>query len=394
MIGLTLLLHLGSVPGSAAEDTFLPLRSSIPGDHTGVMKDEVISKLRGALSGELSEPQVFYILGLTRKLLDHRRGGGEHAYLRFFCDWAFHVEVSRSGAKRALRHFDDWSQALLGNEGKAADACRFFLLFRIHLEFEDLLRQCNLPAITEAWWCRFLSFYLEIIADCPASSGSDLGLRLVSELAIERAVTASGTAYFWKLALKSGETKRLPIDPDSFFRVTPTHKGEPWLWKGPVAAMVGLPEGWVTDNERNPDFQFSMYPVLYTRELAMKKSVFLYGKIVLKSTGWPTMEAIAEGHERVVLEKVPTARFERLKPLEKDVRPEGQFPRSLLRVGYVQESYGGPEYSLYIDSPKGVLLLVLLCPEGEDEKYVPVLRWMGFNSLMMTRQDDASPAEI
>jgi hypothetical protein len=352
------------------------------------MENEVICKLRNALSGDLSEPQVFYILGLTRKLLDHIKGGHEYSYLRFFCDWAFHIEVNRSSAKRVLHHFDDWSSVLLENEGKATDACRFYLLFRIHLEFKDLLQTHGLPAISNEWWCRFLNFYLEIIADCPASSGSDLGLQHLSELAIERDVTESGTTYFWRLVLKGGEVKRLPIDPNSFFHVTPTHDGEPWLWKGPVAAMVGLPEGWMIDNEPNPDFQFSMYPVLHTRESAMKKSVFLYGKIVLKDGEWPTMEAIAEGHERAILKKVPTARFERLKPLETDAKVEGQFPRSLLRAGYVQETYGGPEYSLYIDSPKGILLLVLLCPKGDDDKFVPILKWMGFNSLMMTRRED------
>jgi hypothetical protein len=131
-----------------------------------------------------------------------------------------------------------------------------------------------------------------------------------------------------------------------------------------------------------------MYPVLYTREYAMRKSLFLYGKIVLKSGSEPTMEAIAEFHERELLERVPTAKFERLTPLENEIRADGQFPRSLFRVGHILPSYGGPEYSLYIDSPKGVLLLVLMCPEGQDEKYVPGLKWMGGTALMMTREDD------
>ena len=212
-------------------------------------------------------------------------------------------------------------------------------------------------------------------------------MKRVKEIAVEREKSPTGTMYYWKVTLQTGVIRRLSIDPDVFFRVRPTHQGEPWLWKGPTAAMVGLPEGWVTDNEPHPDFQFSMYPVLHTRETAMKKSVFLYGKIVLKGDKPQTMEDIAAWHESVILAKLPSARFERLKPLEKVAAKEGQYPRSLFRVGYVDPSYGGPEFSLYIDSPKGVLLLVLLCPEGQESRFRPVLEWIGQNTLMMTRDE-------
>jgi hypothetical protein len=351
------------------------------------MELEVISKLRGALSVELSENQVVYILALIRKLLAHRGTQTKFFYLQFFSDWAFHVRVDRTGARRVLHHFDDWLPALLEN-GRAANACRFFLLFGFHLEFNWLLRETRLPEVTEKWWCDFLRFYLEVIADCPVSSGADLGLAYVKELAIERTTSGSEVSYFWKVTLKTDDIRRFPLDPKSLFKVRPTHTGEPWLWKGPVSAMVGLPEGWITDNEPNTDYQFSMYPVLWTRESAMRKGLFLYGNILLKSDRDPTMEAIADRHERVVLETVPTAKFERLTPLENEIRQDGQFPRSLLRVGHILPSYGGPEYSLYIDSPKGVLLLVLMCPEGKDETYLPALKWIGGTVVMMTRENN------
>ncbi len=357
------------------------------------MELEVIGKLRGALRAELSENQVVYTLALIRKLLAHRGSATRFFYLQFFSDWAFHVRVDRAGAKRVLRHFDDWSPKFLEND-RAANACKFFLLFGFHLEFNWFLRETGLPEVTEKWWCDFLRFYLEVIADCPASSVADLGLAYIKELAVERITTGSEVSYFWKVTLKTDDIRHLPLDPNSFFNVRPTHTGEPWLWKGSVAAMVGLPEGWVTDSEPNSGYQFSMYPVLHTRESAMRKSVFLYGNIILKNDTEPTMEAIADRHERVILEKVSTAKFERLTPLENEIRQDGQFPRTLLRVGHVLPSYCGPEYSLYIDSPKGVLLLVLMCPEGKDETYLPVLKWIGGTVLMMTREDDtpAPPA--
>jgi len=157
--------------------------------------------------------------------------------------------------------------------------------------------------------------------------------------------------------------------------------------------MVGLPKGWLADNEPRSGFQFSMYPVLWTKESAMKRGAFLYGNIVLKTDKEPAMEAIAERHERELLQKIPAAIFKRLNTPESQVKEDGEYPRTLLRVGFIP-SYGGPEYSLYVDSPKGVLLLVMLCPQGKDETYLPVLKWIGGTALMMTREDDTSMGAV
>jgi hypothetical protein len=129
-----------------------------------------------------------------------------------------------------------------------------------------------------------------------------------------------------------------------------------------------------------------MYPLGHTLESAMRKCTFLYGNIVLKSETEPTMEAIAARHERGITQKFPHAKFERLPSLFPD--PKDGAPRTLFRVGHIDKSYGGPEYSLYLDSPEGVLLLVLLCLEGQDETYVPALKWIGGGALLMTKQDD------
>jgi hypothetical protein len=116
---------------------------------------------------------------------------------------------------------------------------------------------------------------------------------------------------------------------------------------------------------------------------------FIYGNIILKTEEEPTVEAIAERHERRILEKLPSARFERLPSLSAgiDSEPSG----TLLRVGYIDPSYGGPEYSLYIDIPNGVLLLVLLCPEGKDGSYLPALESVGRGVVTMHRTDEGNP---
>ncbi|MGA7795263.1 MAG: restriction endonuclease [Candidatus Acidiferrales bacterium] len=163
--------------------------------------------------------------------------------------------------------------------------------------------------------------------------------------------------------------------------------GDVWLWKGPMLATVRTPIGWVADNQDTHKFggcQFSMYPLGHTLESAKRKCTFLYGNIVLKSEMEPTMEAIAARHERTIIQKLPNARFQRLPSLF----PEP--PRTFFRVGHIDKSYGGPEYSLYLDGREGVLLLVLLCREGEDETYVPVLKWIGSGAILLTRKQEQS----
>ncbi len=98
------------------------------------------------------------------------------------------------------------------------------------------------------------------------------------------------------------------------------------------------------------------------------------------------MEAIAAMHEEEILKSFPLAKFERLvSPFPQE---DGKPSRSILRVGNIDESYGGPEYSLYIDNPDGVLVLVLLCPQGKDEIYLPALKWIGGGAILMHRIDD------
>ena len=165
--------------------------------------------------------------------------------------------------------------------------------------------------------------------------------------------------------------------------------GSAWLWKGTTAAIVQAPGGWVLDNQdtRTPGWcQFSRYPIGHKLESAKKMCPFLYGNIVLKTEQEPTMEDIATMHEKLIVEKCPNATFKRLPPLWQSVN--GEPARTLFRVGHISPSYSGPEYSLYLDSPKGVLLLVLLCPEGNDQIYLPALKWVGGNAVLMERNDD------
>lgn len=142
----------------------------------------------------------------------------------------------------------------------------------------------------------------------------------------------------------------------------------------------------MVDNEAtpgSPPCQFSMYQLGHTRESAMRYGAFMYGNIVLKSQLEPTMEDIAHRHEKDASHAFPGANFRRLPPLKRESWAGRDAEQTIFRLGHVGPSYGGPEYSLYIDHPKGVLVLVLLCPEGQEGTYVPLLKWVGQKALMM-----------
>jgi hypothetical protein len=163
-----------------------------------------------------------------------------------------------------------------------------------------------------------------------------------------------------------------------------------WFWKGDVAAVVEPPGGWVVDIESTGGpFQFSMYPLGHHRESAMKMCPFLYGAIARKTEAEASIEAIAAEDERVVIASYPAAKFEYL-PTE-STKETGKFHKALLRVGHVDLSYGGPEYTLYLDMPRAVLRLVLLCPSGQEDHYLPVLMWVGRGAVYMFRKDGENP---
>jgi Restriction endonuclease len=162
-------------------------------------------------------------------------------------------------------------------------------------------------------------------------------------------------------------------------------------WKDSVGAVVKVPRTWVIDNEQtllegsadDPSIpQFTMYPLGHTRRSALAHRAFIYGGVILK---WPgqTIDELATSHEQRVLEGCPSARFERLAPIARESR-EGDTGKNIFRVGRIHHGYRGPEYSLYIDHPEGVLILVMFCPDGQDDDYVPILKWVGERVQMIS----------
>lgn len=151
-------------------------------------------------------------------------------------------------------------------------------------------------------------------------------------------------------------------------------------WGGQVAMYVSAPSEWVIDNEPTepPNHTlFAMYPLGYTRESAMRHGAFLYGNVVTKDDTLPSLEAIVELHNRNIetnaAEHGSTAKIEFLKTItRKDARV-------LLRRAEIHKGYAGPEYTLYIERPEGVVLLVLLARAEEEHELRRNLEWVGQN---------------
>jgi len=216
-------------------------------------------------------------------------------------------------------------------------------------------------------------------------------LGMLEDIRVSQGVLVTTKGYT-KTALSRAQRESRDID----LQILPPDRlseyqfiGCAWFWKGGAAAIVEPPKGWVVDVEDPAGpAQFSMYPLGYDRKSAMKMCPFLYGAIVPKTEATGNMEAIATEDERVVIARYPNARFERMNSPTSGLSHLP--PNMLLRIGRVDPSYGGPEYSLYVDMPKTVLRLVLLCPSGQDEIYLPVLEWVGRGAITMSRNDEGN----
>lgn len=332
-----------------------------------------IEKLEAALSGPLSEPATIYILNLIRKLLEESSGKNEFAFLTFFTDWAFHVRVDRKGAQTVLKLFDSWLPAIQARSKRASDGYRFLLFYGFHLEFKWFLSSLGIEGPSNKWFGDFLPHYLRIIAGSPASGGKGFRKSHITELVVE--LNLDG-AFFWRVHHETQGVFRIGFDVSDFLTANPSHLGEPWAWTGRTAAMLPTPEGWLIDNEPDRGFLFSMYPVLSTYEEAVRHDAFIYGKILEKTPDRASLETIWDEHERTVRNLAPEVKFEQLPS------PPGT---RLTRTDI--DMHGGPEFSLYMDCPEGVVLLVLLCREGQQDSLLPALEWMAANAVLMTRTE-------
>ncbi len=151
-------------------------------------------------------------------------------------------------------------------------------------------------------------------------------------------------------------------------------------WSGQVAMFVSAPSEWVIDNEpvEPPNHTlFAMYPLGYTRESAIRRGAFIYGNVVTKDETLPTLESIVECHNRnIEANAAEHGSMAKIEVLETITRKD---ERVLLRRAEIHKGYKGSEYTLYIERPQGVVLLVLLARSEEEGELRRDLEWVGKN---------------
>lgn len=155
------------------------------------MEEAIKAKLRRALIEKIEkECQVVYTLVETRKLLDKSTDGrAQFGSLKFYCDWAVHTELDRSGAKEFVAQLDRWLSSLLKDPGATpmehAEIERLLYFETFRSELRSFLGAQDLPTdVCEGeTWNRFIALYKQVIMDCPLTyKGSNSTLTHVDKV--------------------------------------------------------------------------------------------------------------------------------------------------------------------------------------------------------------------
>ena|ERR1041385_655474 len=158
-------------------------------------RDALHDKLGRALQEPIaSEAQVVYIIVELRKLMElngHTEDDSPYFALNFYCSWAVHTKMSRSGAKRIVERFNVYQKTLdattssgdlavtipqedLKALAKLDDTLK---LSSFRDQLGKYLKAENLSndiATDDAQWVNFLKYYLRVIEDCPLQCAAPL----------------------------------------------------------------------------------------------------------------------------------------------------------------------------------------------------------------------------
>jgi len=138
------------------------------------MEHDIIRKLRAELErGISSESQVVYVLVKIRRLLDLDKDQGAtatYSTLRLYCNWALHIKLSYSQARKIVTMADSFYPKLERGELTEQEKNEFrsvFSLTAFRGELNRFLTDKHLPAFCDAEWNSFLACFLNTIEDCP-----------------------------------------------------------------------------------------------------------------------------------------------------------------------------------------------------------------------------------
>jgi hypothetical protein len=153
----------------------------------------ILQKLEAELQQDITtERQVVYILTEIRKLLEQSGNPSEFYALDFYCSFALHVKMTRSGARRILERFDEAYPILAKDEQLPAilmgEIDRTIALRTFERQLAALLKENQLPLrlFTEPdAWPKFVRMYASVIHDCElVFEGSDSKLQHISRIVV------------------------------------------------------------------------------------------------------------------------------------------------------------------------------------------------------------------
>ncbi len=204
-------------------------------------KDAIVEKLRRELAEPITtERQVVYILVEVRKLMERdaveieklirRRELPKFDGLRFFCNWAFHADMTDGPVKNDLSflgHIVEVMRVGRNLTAKETERTQRLLSFGdARPEFLAVVRYAGLNravphVFSSSWWAAFLRQYVQVIQDCPmvlempgpggVKKASVAGHEILEGLQEEKEVE-SVFRINWRFELEDGE--QFPMEQD------------------------------------------------------------------------------------------------------------------------------------------------------------------------------------
>ncbi len=167
------------------------------------MRSAIIEKLRSELSAPIqAERQVVYILVQVRKVIEQIKEDATtnpFCSLELYCNWAVHPWLDRTQARDLLKKVDMLYSKLFGcglNEEEHNRLSNILNFNEFRIELDRFLREHELPTdmcADEDKWHNFLSWYSQVIEDCPLVCRSDdPALRMIDKIVFTKVDPVEG----------------------------------------------------------------------------------------------------------------------------------------------------------------------------------------------------------
>jgi hypothetical protein len=136
-------------------------------------RHKLVDKIEDELNkGITTEAQVVYVLVEVRKLMEITDQSAKYPVLSFYCDWALHSRMDRSGALRILQYFDTYCDKCIRDPIEGAELSTEIdgIIGGEHFreELAAFLKSVHISAILELpQWFVFLELYSRVIIDTP-----------------------------------------------------------------------------------------------------------------------------------------------------------------------------------------------------------------------------------